>query len=95
MHAAGHPYKDPGAARAAGLQPGLKSTTDKAFQTERAIAIADATCARDTALRAIGNTREAHYVNTLRDKYGDALDNHARLQREALMRAIPLVPPRT
>lgn len=102
MAAAGHPYKDPAEARRAGLRAALDQaagrTSDlerKAFGEERAIAVADAGCARDTSLRSIGNARETHYANQLRDRYGDALDTYAQLQRRALARAAKVVEPRT
>ena len=94
MGRAGHPYKDPGEARRAGLQAALKSTSAETFEAERAIAVADAVCTRETSLRSLGNERETHYVNLLRDRYGKALDTYAQLQREALARAVETVGPR-
>ncbi len=94
MGRAGHPYKDPGAARQAALQQALNTTPGKAFDAERKLAVADATCARDTSLRSIGNQRETHYVNKLRGRYGEVLDTHARLQHKALARAMKIAGPR-
>lgn len=93
MERAGHPYKDPGAARQAGLR--ASGTSASAFERERTLAVADATCARDTSLRSIGEERETHYVNLLRGQYGDALDTYARLRRDALAHAERITGPRT
>ncbi|MGW0315644.1 hypothetical protein [Streptomyces flavidovirens] len=94
MERAGHPYKDPGAARQAALQQALNTAPGKAFDAERKLAVADATCARDTSLRSIGNQRETHYVNKLRGRYGEVLDTHARLQHKALARTMKIAGPR-
>jgi hypothetical protein len=94
MERAGHPYKDPGAARQAALRQAQESGPAEAFETERKLAVADAGCAGETRLRSIGTERETHYVNKLRGRYGEELDTHARLQREALTRAIGIVGPR-
>ncbi|MFF2523711.1 hypothetical protein [Streptomyces liangshanensis] len=97
MERAGHPYKDPAAARTAGLRAtaGPGAVTAGAFRTERSVAVADARCARETSLRSVGRESEAHQVDLLRDKYGDALDTYARLRSEALARAVRIVGPRT
>ncbi|MFI1397100.1 hypothetical protein [Streptomyces sp. NPDC020681] len=95
MKRAGHPYKDPGEARQAAMTRAGQSSTDESFAAERKLAVADATCARDTELRSIGNERETHYVNRLRPQYGEALDAYARMQHQALARAVELVAPRT
>lgn len=94
MERAGHPYKDPGAARQAALRLGLKTTPGTAFAAERTLAVADATCTRDTGLRSIGEERETHYLNGLRGRYGEALDAHGRLQHKALAHAMEIVGPR-
>ncbi|MDT9688731.1 hypothetical protein Q5762_10245 [Streptomyces sp. P9(2023)] len=96
MKRAGHPYSDPSAARQATLrQAGGARSEDQAFAAEKQLAIADATCARDTSLRAIGTEREAYYMNKLRGQYGEALDTSLRMRREALARAVKIVGPRT
>ncbi|MGW5771077.1 hypothetical protein ACWEVY_18275 [Streptomyces longwoodensis] len=95
MRRAGHPYEDPGAARRAAREQALRSTSDATFAAERRLAVADATCARGASLAAIGKEREAHYVNALRGRYGQALDTSRRIEREAYVRAARLVGPRT
>ncbi|MEV7739792.1 hypothetical protein AB0O75_48580 [Streptomyces sp. NPDC088921] len=95
MERAGHPYKDPGAARQAARERALRSTSDKTFAAERQLAVADATCARTAQLAAIGKERETHYVNALRGRYGQALDTSRRIEREAYVRAAGIVGPRT
>lgn len=94
MQRAGHPYKDPGAARQAAKEQALRSPSDKTFAAERQLAVADATCARTASLRAIGKERETHYVNALRDRYGQALDTSRRIEHEAYVRAAGIVGPR-
>ncbi|MFE9674793.1 hypothetical protein ACFYO5_11845 [Streptomyces sp. NPDC006259] len=95
MRRVGHPFDSPAAVRAAALRPDETIPAGAAFRRERALAVADATCARNTSLKAIGTERETHYVDLLRDRYGTALDAHARRQREALRRAMAVVGPRT
>ncbi|MEV3991803.1 hypothetical protein AB0J57_23110 [Streptomyces sp. NPDC049837] len=85
MERAGHPYKNPAEARQA--QPA-------SFEAERKLAVADATCARDSRLRVIGKELETQYVNALRGQYGEALDTYARLRLRALAQAAKLVAPR-
>jgi hypothetical protein len=94
MERAGHPYKDPGAARQAAKERALRSTSDKTFAAERRLAVADATCARNASLTAIGKKREAYYVNALRGRYGKSLDTSRRIEREAYVRAADIVGPR-
>jgi hypothetical protein len=95
MKQAGHPYPSPEAARQAARRQAAQGVPpDKAFEAERKLAVADATCTRNTSLRAIGNAREAFYVNKLRDRYGEALDTSWRIRREALSRAMTIVGPR-
>ncbi|MER6633780.1 hypothetical protein ABT301_37160 [Streptomyces sp. NPDC000987] len=94
MKRAGYPYPDPEAARQAARQQAQGAPPDQAFGAERQLAVADATCARDTSLRAIGSARETFYVNKLRDRYGEALDTSRLIQREALARAMTIVGPR-
>ncbi|MEU6378944.1 hypothetical protein [Streptomyces sp. NPDC046909] len=101
MARSGYTYRDPQEARQAAVEQGLKADqadqTDpgKAFEAERKLAVADATCAKNTSLRAIGNERETHYVNQLRGRYGNDLDTYARLQLRAFARATEIVEPRT
>ncbi|MGW2615446.1 hypothetical protein [Streptomyces sp. NPDC001500] len=97
MRKAGLSYADPQAARdairanTARLGP---SGDGKAFAVERTTAVADATCARATSLRAVAAAREAHYVDRLPQRYGEALDTFRRLQRQAYDRAVHIVPQR-
>ncbi|WP_329283597.1 hypothetical protein [Streptomyces sp. NBC_01451] len=95
MEHAGHPEKDPGAARQAAKERALRSTSDETFAAERRLAVADATCARTASLAAIGKERETHYVNALRGRYGQALDTSRRIEHEAYVRAADIVGPRT
>ncbi|MFJ2645140.1 hypothetical protein ACIO1C_00135 [Streptomyces sp. NPDC087420] len=94
MEHAGHPYKDPGAARQAARERALRDASGRSFAAERRLAVADATCARAASLTAIGKKREAYYVNALRGRYGDALDASHRIQRQAFVRAADIVGPR-
>ncbi|MEV6617847.1 hypothetical protein AB0N31_29115 [Streptomyces sp. NPDC051051] len=97
MRGAGLAHADPQAARdairanTARLGP---ARADEAFALERRTAVADARCAREADLRSVVAAREAHYVDRLRDRYGDALDTYERLQRQAYDRAVRIVPPR-
>lgn len=86
MARAGQPYKDPAEAR--------RAANALAFEAERKLAVADATCARDTRLRAIGKELESKYVDALRGQYGEALDTYARLRLQALAHAAKVVAPR-
>lgn len=99
MARSGHTYRTPQEARQAAVEQGLKAGpgpgAGKAFDAERKLAVADATCAKNTSLRSIGNERETHYVNKLRGRYGSDLDTYARLQLQALTRAAEVVEPRT
>jgi len=94
MDRAGHPYQDPGAARQSVREQASGTGSDTAFAAERRLAVADATCTRHTKLRSIGKQLETHYLNKLRDRYGEALDTHARLQHQALARAKKIIGPR-
>ncbi|MFF4632790.1 hypothetical protein [Streptomyces griseorubiginosus] len=94
MKKAGYDYKDPGASRQAAIARSDRVAEPKVFEAERKLAVADATCARDSDLRRIGEERERHYVAQLRDRYGDALDTYFRLQHLALDRARKIVGPR-
>lgn len=97
MKKAGLSYADPQAARdairanTARLGP---SGAGKAFAAERTTAVADATCARATSLRAVATARETHYTDRLPKPYGEALDAYRRLQRQAYDRAVHIVPQR-
>ncbi|MER6783360.1 hypothetical protein ABT330_01640 [Streptomyces sp. NPDC000658] len=97
MKKAGLSYADPQAARdatranTARLGP---SGAARAFAAERTTAVADATCARATSLRAVATARETHYVDRLPKRYGEALDAFRRLQRQAYDRAVHIVPQR-
>ncbi|NNN34351.1 hypothetical protein HLK59_29105 [Streptomyces sp. S3(2020)] len=95
MARSGHTYRTPQMARQAAVEKGLKIGPGKAFEAERKLAVADATCAKNTSLRSIGNERESHYVNKLRGRYGSDLGTYARLQLRALARAAKVVEPRT
>ncbi|MDQ0955407.1 hypothetical protein QFZ24_009330 [Streptomyces phaeochromogenes] len=94
MKKAGYVYKDPGASRQSAIAQSDRAAEPKVFEAERELAVADATCARDTDLRPIGEERESHYIAQLRDRYGEALDTHSRVQHQALDRAKKTVGPR-
>lgn len=89
----GHPYRTPDEARAAAERSIATAAPGEEFATERTIAVADASCARTTRLRSVGEQREKHYVDELRDRYGEALDTYARIRLRALARAAEIVPP--
>ncbi|MEV4217585.1 hypothetical protein [Nonomuraea sp. NPDC049725] len=89
MKAAGHPYADPQQARDAVLGRGPSG-----FAAERETAVADATCARATSLRAVATAREEHYRDRLRDRFGADLDAYRRLGLRAYERAVRIVPER-
>ncbi|MGC9544070.1 hypothetical protein [Streptomyces sp. UG1] len=94
MKRSGYDYKDPGASRRSAVAQSERVAEPKVFEAERKLAVADATCAKDTGLRSIGEERESHYVAQLRDRYGEALDTYLRLQHRALDRAKKIVGPR-
>lgn len=97
MKRAGQPYEDPGAARDAvrGRTSRLgEARADEAFAAERGTAVADARCARETSLRAVATARETHYLDRLRDRFGEDIDTHRRLGRQAYDRAVRIVPER-
>lgn len=87
MRKAGHPYPDPPAARDA--------VAGKPFAVERAVAVADATCARATSLRAATAARERFYQDRLRDRFGKDLDAQRRLAQRAYERAVRIVSERS
>ncbi|WP_369146046.1 hypothetical protein [Streptomyces sp. R44] len=80
MRRAGLAYPDPTAARDAAAR-----TRD--FASETRTAVAEARCARETSLAAVARERQTHYLNALREQYGEELDAHRRLQRGAYERA--------
>lgn len=92
MNRAGHPFTDPGAARQAAAQQSLRLGAARAFRAERDLAVADATCARRTSLRAIGKERENHYIKELPRTYRQALNLSRAFQHRALQRAAALAP---
>ncbi|MFJ8595157.1 hypothetical protein [Streptomyces sp. NPDC093598] len=94
MRRAGYVYKDPGASRQSAVARSERAAEPEVFTAERELAVADATCARETGLRSIGEERESHYIAQLRDRYGEALDTYTRLQHQALERAKKIVGPR-
>ncbi|MFF7388648.1 hypothetical protein ACFZAE_09380 [Streptomyces scabiei] len=94
MKRAGHDYEDPGASRRAAIARSDRVTEPGVFEAEKKLAVADATCARDADLRSIGEERESHYLDQLRDRYGEELDTYTRLQHRALDLARKIVGPR-
>ncbi|MER5207118.1 hypothetical protein [Streptomyces sp. NPDC002825] len=80
MKRAGFAYPDPAAARDATARAGD-------FASETRTAVAEARCARETSLAAVARERQTHYLNALRDQYGEELDAHRRMQRGAYERA--------
>ncbi|RRR86130.1 hypothetical protein [Streptomyces sp. RP5T] len=94
MEKVGYDFRDPGAARQSATARSDRAAEPKVFEAERKLAVADATCARATHLRSVGEERERHYVAQLRDRYGDVLDIHSRLEHQALDRAEKIVGPR-
>ncbi|MBV2355467.1 hypothetical protein KUM39_14000 [Streptomyces sp. J2-1] len=98
MRRAGHPYRDPAAARQSTREHDAERTPAeeaRGFTAETRLAVADATCARSVHLRTIGERREAHYVDQLTGKYGAQLDLYRRIKQDALTRAEKTVPART
>ncbi|WP_424857656.1 hypothetical protein [Streptomyces sp. SAI-170] len=87
MRAEGRTYANPAEARDALHRRTQQLPPQRAFALERELAVADATCARDVGLKAVGRKVEASYVDRLRGRYGDDLDTRRRLQRAALDRA--------
>ncbi|WP_234045002.1 DUF2169 domain-containing protein [Streptomyces adelaidensis] len=94
MKKAGQPYEDPQAARdAIRVNTGRlgDARADEAFAAERKTAVADATCARETSLRAVASARETYYQDRLRDRFGKDVDTYRNLGRQAYDRAVPIV----
>ncbi|MDX3509297.1 DUF2169 domain-containing protein [Streptomyces caniscabiei] len=97
MTKAGLPYDDPRAAREAVRANTARlgeKRADEAFATERKTAVADATCARETSLRAVASARETYYEDRLRDRFGKDLDTYRTLAQQAYDRAVRIVPER-
>ncbi|MEV4428334.1 hypothetical protein ACN9M0_22525 [Streptomyces sp. R-07] len=80
MRRAGFAYPDPTAARDAAARA-------RDFASETRTAVSEARCARETSLATVARERQTHYLNALRDTYGEELDTHRRLQRGAYERA--------
>lgn len=95
MRQSGHDYADPAAAREDVQKRAAPLSRAEAFRFETRVAVADAECARETSLKAIGTERETHYVDRLRDRFGADLDSYQRLRLRALARAEKIVGPRT
>ncbi|MFF3484541.1 hypothetical protein ACFYXC_14895 [Streptomyces sp. NPDC002701] len=94
MRQAGQPYRDPQAARDAVRVATSRlgaARADEAFAAERATAVADATCARRTGLRATATARETYHLDRLRDRYGKDIDTYRRLGQQAYSRAVRIV----
>jgi hypothetical protein len=94
MKRSGYDFKDPGSSRRSAVAQSDRAAEPEVFEAERKLAVADATCAKESDLRSIGEERESHYVAQLRDRYGEALDTYLRLQHRALDRAKKIVGPR-
>lgn len=97
MKNAGQPYQDPQAAHDAVRVNTARlgeARAEEAFATERRTAVADATCARETSLRAVASAREAYHQGRLRDRYGDDVDTYRDLGQRAYDRAVRVVPAR-
>ncbi|MFD7699945.1 hypothetical protein [Streptomyces caelestis] len=97
MKEAGRPHEDPRAAREAVRADTARlgaTRADEAFAAERRTAVADATCARETSLRAVATARETHYLDRLRDRFGEDVDTYRHLGRRAYDRAVRIVPER-
>ena len=97
MEQAGHPYRDPDAARQATREhPAVQTRAEEArsFAAETRVAVADATCAREVSLRSVGQDRETHYLAELTGRYGARLEAYRQLRRQALERAERIVPAR-
>jgi hypothetical protein len=94
MARAGHPYPDPPAARDAVARTAAGLTPDRAFAAERRVAVAEARCARESALGAVAREREAYYRGTLPARYAELIGVHRRLERDAVARAAAITGPR-
>ncbi|MEZ3178714.1 hypothetical protein KYY02_08355 [Streptomyces pimonensis] len=97
MKRAGRPHEDPQAARDAVRANTARlgaARADEAFAAERRTAVADATCARETSLRAVATARETYYLDRLRDRFGKDIDTYRHLGRRAYDRAVRIVPER-
>ncbi|MBZ3905048.1 hypothetical protein [Streptomyces griseiscabiei] len=97
MKKAGQPYGDPQAARDAVRVDTSRlggARADESFAAERRTAVADATCARETSLKAVASARETYYQDRLRDRFGEDVDTYRNLGRQAYDRAVRIVPER-
>ncbi|MFJ6434345.1 hypothetical protein [Streptomyces sp. NPDC091416] len=70
------------------------SATSAAFEAEKRVAVAEARCARASALAAVARERETYYRGTLPDRYGELIDTRRRLERDAYTRAARITGPR-
>ncbi|WP_309061030.1 hypothetical protein [Streptomyces sp.] len=97
MTRAGLPHEDPqGAREAVRVRTSRlgEARADEAFAAERRTAVADATCARETSLRAVATARETYYLDRLRDRFGKDIDTYRHLGQRAHDRAVRIVPER-
>ncbi|MFC8533970.1 hypothetical protein ACFUJY_08430 [Streptomyces sp. NPDC057249] len=94
MDRAGHPYPDPPAAQEAVARRAAELPGDEAFAAEKRVAVAEARCARESALAAVTRERERHYRAALPDRYREQIDVHRRLERQAYARAAAVIGPR-
>ncbi|MGR4852127.1 hypothetical protein [Streptomyces sp. LARHCF252] len=87
MARAGHDYSDPEEIRSdlPELTEGL--TIAEAHTTEVKLAVAEATCARESSLARTARELERHYRDKLRGRYGEEMATRSRLQHAALARA--------
>ncbi|MFK4070021.1 hypothetical protein [Streptomyces sp. NPDC029674] len=87
MRDKGHTYADPPGIRAAlpALTKGLSREGARAVETE--LAVAEATCARDSRLADRARSLKRTYFGPVRAKYREELAVHSRLQQAALTRA--------
>ncbi|MGW6529436.1 hypothetical protein [Streptomyces venezuelae] len=92
MRDKGHRYADPSEIRAAlpALAKGLGKNKARAIET--ALAVAEATCARDSALADRARALKRTYFAPVRAKYREELALHDRLEAAALTRADALIP---
>ncbi|MDC0746138.1 hypothetical protein [Polyangium mundeleinium] len=87
MSGAGHPYPSPRDLRSAldDLTKGLGPA--EAHDVEVRLAVAEATCARDTALAATVEELDRVYGDRVREKYRSQIEAERRMQHAALPRA--------
>ncbi|WP_330240454.1 hypothetical protein [Streptomyces sp. NBC_00525] len=94
MDRAGYPYADPPAAREAVARQAVKLPEGEAFAAEKRVAVAEARCARSSALATVAREREAYYRDRLPARYRELIDTHRRLERRAYARAERITGPR-